>query len=315
MTRRSPPAAAPDLRTPDPTYRSAEVEVAGGDRLRVGRWGHGGPVVVAVHGLTLTHAQFHPLGRRLAGRATLVAPDLRGRGASASAGPPYGMGAHARDVGRLLDALDASEVTVLGYSTGAAVAVLVAATRPDLVERVVLVDGGPPPDPRPLVASPEAPVAHVLARLDRTFASTEEYLEPWRDDPGLAPDWDDDVARVFAGDLVGSPPRLRVGLRADALVADSSSYLDGRDVDRAFDALRVPVLVASAPRGMGASDQPLVSDAKVQAWRARLPQLAHVVVPDVNHHTIVVSARGAGAVAAMIGPGDEGARSRPPFGP
>jgi hypothetical protein len=76
----------------------------------------------------------------------------------------------------------------------------------------------------------------------------------WRDDPGLSDDWDDDVARVFARDLVGDAPDVRVGTSAEALVADSGSYLDGRDADRAFDALRCPVLALTAQRGMGASD-------------------------------------------------------------
>jgi lipase len=311
-----PPASSiHDLRAPDPTYRTSDVEAVDGSHLRVGWWGDGGPVVVAVHGLTLTHAQFHPLGRQLAGRATLVAPDLRGRGASAAVAP-YGMAAHARDVQHIVEDLDSPDVTLLGYSTGAAVATIVAAERPDLVDRVVLVDGGPPPDPRPPTASsPEAPVAHVLERLGCTFASSDDYLDLWRGDPGLIDDWDDDVARVFAGDLVGDAPDLRVGISAEALVADSSSYLDGRDVDRAFDALRCPVLALTAPRGMGASATPLVPDAKVRAWQARVSQLVHVVVPDVNHHTILFSARGARVVAAMIGPGNEGPGAHRPVDP
>jgi lipase len=308
--------SAPDLGRADPSYRALDVEVEGG-LLRVGRWGSGRPVVVAVHGLTLTHAQFHPLGRQLADRATVVAPDLRGRGASASLGPPYGMAAHARDVLAVVDHLAATAVTLVGYSTGAAIAVLAAAARPGVVDRVVMVDGGPPPRPRPPDALPaEAPVAHVLERLGRTFASTDAYLDTWRVDPGLAADWDQDVARVFAGDLVGVAPQLRVGIRPDALVADSSSYLDGREVDRAFDALRGPVVLATAPRGMGASDAPLVPAAKVRAWQRRLPELGHVVVPDVNHHTILFSERGARAVAAMIDPGVDGpGGDRRPAGP
>jgi lipase len=232
------PAEGPlDLTFPDPTYDTFDVAVEGG-RLRVGRWGAGPRIVVAVHGMTLTHAQFHPLGRRLAPGTTLVAPDLRGRGTSARVGPPYGMAAHARDVRALVDHLGAANVTLLGYSTGAAVAVLAAAAHPTVVDRLVLVDGGPPPSPRPDIVDPEQPVAHVLERLGRTFTSTEAYLDLWHDDPGLAADWDGDVARAFAGDLVGAAPDLRVGIRADALVADSTSYLDGSDIDRAFDALR-----------------------------------------------------------------------------
>ncbi|HEY6533241.1 MAG TPA: alpha/beta fold hydrolase, partial [Acidimicrobiales bacterium] len=102
-------------------FRTEMIPIHDGE-LHVGRWGDGPALVVAVHGLTLTHAQFHALGDQLGDDITLVAPDLRGRGGSAHLGPPYGMAAHADDVAALLDQLDADETTVLGYSAGASVA-------------------------------------------------------------------------------------------------------------------------------------------------------------------------------------------------
>ena len=65
------------------------VPVGGGD-LTVAQWGDG-PAVLAIHGITSTSRTWLAVGRALGGRATLIAPDLRGRGRSNTLPPPkYG---------------------------------------------------------------------------------------------------------------------------------------------------------------------------------------------------------------------------------
>ena len=72
----------------DPT--SATVAVAGGE-IHVTSWGHGERVVLGIHGITGSSMQLAPIARRLGPDFTLVAPDLRGRGASNHLPPPYGV--------------------------------------------------------------------------------------------------------------------------------------------------------------------------------------------------------------------------------
>jgi pimeloyl-ACP methyl ester carboxylesterase len=77
--------------------------------------------------------------RLLAHRSVFV--DLLGCGFSD--GPTdfgYSLEEHADTVARLLDELDLSGCNVIGYSMGGAVAITLAATRPDLVSRLVLME-------------------------------------------------------------------------------------------------------------------------------------------------------------------------------
>ena len=56
----------------------------------------GGPnQVVAVHGITASAMAWPPVARQLSEDWTLVAPDLRGRGAASELPGPYGLKRHA----------------------------------------------------------------------------------------------------------------------------------------------------------------------------------------------------------------------------
>ena len=81
------------------------VPVTGGD-LFVARWGSG-PPVLAVYGITGSHAAWPWVADRLVGAVSLIAPDLRGRGASNGLPGLFGMAAHAADLVAVLDHLDA----------------------------------------------------------------------------------------------------------------------------------------------------------------------------------------------------------------
>jgi hypothetical protein len=61
-----------------------------------------------------------------------------------------------------------------------------------------------------------------------------------------------------------------------------------------------PVVPVRAPLGLSHEEQPLSPDSAVTAERRLAPQLADVLVPSVNHHTIGLSGHGAGAVADVI---------------
>ena len=109
------------------------------------RWAglSGAPTVVAVHGITSNAWVWDPLAHHLAGAAELVAVDLRGRGRSFDAAPPYGIGQHAADIASIVDQLG-GPLVLLGHSMGAFVVELVAERHPRLVRDLLLVDGGAP---------------------------------------------------------------------------------------------------------------------------------------------------------------------------
>ena len=145
---------------PDPFTTTLDVPVAGG-RLRLALAGPpSGPIVLAVHDLAGSHADWAEVAERLAGDVALLAPDLRGRGDSAGLPGPFGVSAHVEDLVAVLDHAGAVGATVVGHGLGAVVAARLAAMRPERASAVVLVD---PVLPEPGHDPPDAPGADAEA--------------------------------------------------------------------------------------------------------------------------------------------------------
>ena len=284
-------------------YEAFDVEVPGGT-IRVGRWGRGPDVVIAAHGLTATHVTFEALADQLGDQVTLLAPDLRGRGRSA-AGAPYGMAAHADDLVAVLDHCLVQRALVVGHSMGGFAAVVAADRHPDRVAGLVLIDGGMPLDLSALAGLPVEQVVRAITgpaldRLRMTFPSREAYLDYWRAHPALAADWNEYIERGYSYDLVSAASGLVSSVSEEAVLEDSASELRSGDVELALRRLALPVVLVRAPLGMFGAEPPLYPDPTVAAARARVRQLADVLVPGVNHYTILLTKRGATAVADVI---------------
>jgi pimeloyl-ACP methyl ester carboxylesterase len=109
----------------------------------------GAPVVLCLHGLMRTGRDFEELAAHLAARYRVIVPDARGRGLSARDPDRnnYRIPVYLRDLLALLNGLGAARVSVIGTSMGGLMAMLLAATQPGLIARLVLNDIGPEADP------------------------------------------------------------------------------------------------------------------------------------------------------------------------
>jgi pimeloyl-ACP methyl ester carboxylesterase len=282
------------------------VAVAGGE-LHVARWGDGPRTVLGIHGITASSLSLVPVVRRLGAEHTLVAPDLRGRGSSAALPGPYGMRAHAEDCAAVIDAVGGGPVVVLGESMGAYVAVVLAARHPDLVERLVLADGGVPiPLPDALAGlDPDAVVELVLgpalSRLRTVFASRREYLDFWRAHPALAADWGPDLEAYLDYDLEPTSGGYRSRVREEAARTDGAEqFVDPALFRDSLASVRCPIALVRAPRNLIDEPTPLIPDDAVVDWQRRLPNLSAEMVEDVNHYTLMFGARGAAVLAARV---------------
>lgn len=280
-----------------------EVPVAGGTlaafQLRSGP----GPTIVAVHGITANSQAWRAAARALPPDAGLLAVDLRGRGKSNGLPGPYGLAAHAGDVLAVLDHLGLDRAVLAGHSLGAYIVARVAVEHPDRIAALVLVDGGlaapPPPDidPQAIIAAVLGP---ALARLKLTFGSLEAYLDWWRAHPAFVDGAvrEDDLTAYAAHDLVGTPPELRPGVAEAAVRADAEEVLE---MGHFADQLIVPATLLRAPRGLMDEPRPFQPPELAKPWADAAPEQRRVVeVPDVNHYSILMGARGAGLVADAI---------------
>lgn len=122
--------------------RTARDVTARGVRMRVIESGAGRPVLL-VHGFLVSHLEFDDVIDPLAARFRVVAPDLPGFGDSEKPSPTrygYGVESFAEALADVIAAMELGRVSLLGHSMGGAVALTLAASHPELVERLVLVD-------------------------------------------------------------------------------------------------------------------------------------------------------------------------------
>ena len=103
--------------------------------------GGAGPAVVLLHGYPQTWYMWRKVMSALAGRYTVIAPDLRGSGGSEAPEGGYDKATLAEDIHQLLAALGhAGEVSLVGHDIGAMVAYAYAAARPGSVRRLALLE-------------------------------------------------------------------------------------------------------------------------------------------------------------------------------
>ena len=125
------------------------VQLQTGERIHYLGWDGGpGRPVVLVHGLGRTAWTWLPIGRRLAPAHPVVAPDMRGHGASDAPLKGYELESLALDMLTVVAgagwgaAVEGPPVIVAGHGLGAMVAVEMARVEPASVAGVALVDGG-----------------------------------------------------------------------------------------------------------------------------------------------------------------------------
>lgn len=95
--------------------------------------------LVCLHATAYSSQSFLPLMAAYGGRRQLIAIDAPGYGESDPPHAPIGMAGYAEAIGAAVRGLVDGPVAVLGYHTGAYVAAELAITRPELIDRLVLI--------------------------------------------------------------------------------------------------------------------------------------------------------------------------------
>lgn len=272
-----------DVYEPENRPRHTRMDIRGVEHF-VSEWGDESlPPVVYLHGWgdTGTTLQFvvdaltHPL--------RVIAPDFRGFGRSAHAGPAYWFPDYLADLDRLLEAYSPDRPVVLaGHSMGANVAALYAGALPERVAGFVNVEGFGLTD-----SDPAAAPSHYRRWLERSrqmapfseFGSYDELVERIKKrSPRLGEAAAQFVAREWAEE--GSDGIVR--LRADAAHKLPNAVLYRRaEAEACWREIRAPVLLVS-----GADTE---FAAALESWRDPdpsrhpFPGARHEVVADSGH--------------------------------
>jgi pimeloyl-ACP methyl ester carboxylesterase len=122
-----------------------------------------GPVLLLIHGMAGTCANWESVIEPLAINHTVIAPDFPGHGASAPGGGDYSLGSLASALRDLMLTLGHERATLVGHSLGGGVAMQFTYQFPEMVERLVLVSsGGLGPDVSPLLRAAALPGAELF---------------------------------------------------------------------------------------------------------------------------------------------------------
>jgi aminoacrylate hydrolase len=230
----------------------------GPDRVRI-EGPIAAPPVLLVSGLGGTAAFWSPVQSRLAARFRVASYDQPGCGTALPQDGPVTIDSLAQDAAAISRSVFGDRaVTVIGHSTGGAIAQTLAATWPDLVARLVLSGTWQTADPYMVALFGYR--ADLLRKAPALAAGLSALLarDPEEIGPGdLAP------APMTPGAIAATLARI------DALLAFDGSVLAGR--------IRAPALV------IGAADDRIVPVSRQRALHAALPESMLRILPDGGH--------------------------------
>jgi len=245
---------------------------ANGLRFHYLEWGfEQSPPMLLLHGFGNQAHIWDPFAETVAGRYHAYALDARGHGESDRA-DDYGDRHNADDVLAVCDALGLARLTLIGFSMGAAASMIAVSRRPDLAERLVLVDRGPESDPRG-----RERMARAMSQARASFPTRKEALAYIR----LAnPRRPEELVQASLQHAFRQLPDGSYQLKQDPKLRErfvSGGGGPGADLWACLRAVRCPTLII---RG-GDSD---VLPAEVAERMVRmLPEAELVVVPNAGH--------------------------------
>lgn len=236
-----------------------------------------GPVLLLIHGMAGTSANWESVIEPLALDHTVIAPDFPGHGTSEPGPGDYSLGGLASGLRDLLLALGHDRATLVGHSLGGGVAMQFTYQFPEIVERLVLVSsGGLGPDVSPLLRAAALPGADL-------FISATAGVGRWAGSAlarglgvlGLRPNADvSEVARGYAS--LSDPDRRKAFLATLRAVVGTEGQRVAA-LDRLYLAEALPLLIV-----WGEND-PIIPVEHAEAAHRALPRSRLAVFEGVGH--------------------------------
>jgi pimeloyl-ACP methyl ester carboxylesterase len=215
------------------------------------RWGGKGPVVVLIHGYAENSDSWAPLAADLMKDHTVVVPDLRGIGRSSKPAFGYDKKTQAKDIRAVVTGLGYDKTVVVAHDISNMVAYAYAATYPDKVEKLVVMDA-PIPGIGPWTEIQLNPgVWHFNFHgpdAERLVAGRERiYFDRIWNDFTADPSKPDEATRNFFSATYAQPGGMRAGFAQ--FTAFSQDVADNKIFEQVK--LTMPVLAIGGEKSFG----------------------------------------------------------------
>jgi 3-oxoadipate enol-lactonase len=222
--------------------------------------------LLLIHGYPLDHTLWQPQIDRLADMAPVIAPDLRGFGASEAPDGVYTMDSHADDLYALLDVLHIERVVVCGLSMGGYIALAFWRKYASRVRGLILVDTR---------AGADAPAARQ-ARLDMVEQVKQRGSAPAADT--MLPRLLAESTRQSHPDLVESVYAMMLRQPPAGIIGAQLGMAERPDSTPTLSTITVPTLAV-----FGAEDVITPAETEGRSLADAIPSAKLVVIPNAGH--------------------------------
>ena len=285
-------AAEPSLPT---GFKTRMVAMQDGAQIFV-RSGGAGPAVVLIHGFGDTGDMWGPLAQELSKKYTVIVPDLRGMGRSSKARDGYDKKSQAVDIRTVVTQLGHDNAAVVGHDIGTMVAYAYAASYPDKVDKLVVMDA-PVPGVAPwdqIVLSPALWHFNFAGRdAERLVAGRERiYLDRFWNEFAGDPSKIDEATREHYTKQYAQPGAMRAAFAQFTSIA-AKDVNDNIALSKTK--LTMPVLAIGGEKSFGATMAAVMRNAATNVQQEVVPGAGHWLMEESPAATVQVISKFLGA--------------------
>lgn len=262
------------------------IQVAGdGVTINLAHWEGDGKPVLAIHGITANCRCWDLLANALTPDVDVFAMDLRGRGHSDKPDSGYSLDHHVNDILGIMKSLNLETLSLIGHSLGAFITLVFAARHPDMVDRIVLVDGGGDLSQEQFDKVFKG-IKPAFDRLTMTFPDAEAYLAKMKSAPYMQP-WNETIEAYYRYEIEQCPEGVRTNIALEHIQEEAANV---RKVDcRPFySQVTCKTLILRANLGLLSQDDILLPPDVIERMMAEIPDVTRFEVEGTNHYGIVL---------------------------
>jgi len=241
---------------------------------------HNGATIICLHGLTANcHAFDGLVANGLNDTYRLIAPDLRGRGLSSHPAFGYSLEEHAQDILGLLDHLKIEQAILMGHSFGGLLSCYLAATYPDRVKNIILLDAAAEMNPDVMEM-----LGPAIGRLEQKFDSWDTYLTSRKNAPYMIA-WDDTMLSYYEADVMKTEDGGVTPSASLANIVEAALGLSHIPWNIHMAKIDCPVVLMNALSEY-TMEQPLLPEYQALQTVEIIPNCKYIAV-EGNHHTML----------------------------